>query len=325
MRIVAATRIRDEEDIIESFVRHTAPYVGHHVFVDNGSTDRTIEILHRLKEEGFNITVFENGVAWFYEHGYNTYLYKMAVLQHQADWVIYLDADEFIDDRASLGGLAAVLSRVRPEYPCVRVVLTNYSATHDDNENELIVPVRITKKYPLTDVGKVIVRSSIVTRDVLVDDGNHTVHIDGGKLCAAQDEPSVTLAHYNERSPYLGVSKFIRGWAKVLATGDTCVKEGTSNHYIHPFVTLRDRPQKLLRTDWFTSFRNEHARLVSDPIDYKGGPLRYTSSGDVAMQAMRQVVNYVEQLALQHGRLLEECPQAKELAMRWANVYEKLL
>jgi glycosyltransferase involved in cell wall biosynthesis len=325
MRIVAATRIRDEEDIIEPFVRHTAAYVSHHVFVDNGSTDRTIEILRHMKDEGFNITVFENEVAWFYEHAYNTYLYKAAVLEYKADWVIYVDADEFIDDRVSPGGLASVLGGVRPEIPCVRVVLTNYTATPDDNENELIVPVRITKKYPPTDVGKVIVRNYLVNRDVLVDDGNHTVHIDGGKLCAAQNEPSVTLAHYNQRSPYLGVSKFIRGWAKVLATGDSCVKEGTSNHYTHPFVTLRDRPQDLLRTEWFRSFYTKHASLVSDPIDYKGGPLRYTSSGDVAMQAMRQVVNYVEQLAMQHGRLLEECPQAKALARRWGDEYQRLL
>ena len=52
MRIVAITRVLDEADIIEAFVRHTAAYVQHHIFVDNGSIDGTVEILRRYSKTG---------------------------------------------------------------------------------------------------------------------------------------------------------------------------------------------------------------------------------------------------------------------------------
>ena len=52
MRPVAVTKILDEADIVEAFARHTAHYVGHHIFLDNGSVDGTVEILRQLRDEG---------------------------------------------------------------------------------------------------------------------------------------------------------------------------------------------------------------------------------------------------------------------------------
>ena len=48
MRLVAVTKILDEADIVEAFARHTANYVSHHIFLDNGSVDGTVEILKAL-------------------------------------------------------------------------------------------------------------------------------------------------------------------------------------------------------------------------------------------------------------------------------------
>jgi hypothetical protein len=56
--LVGITRVLNEDDIVEAFVRHHATMVDHHVFVDNGSTDETIAILRALKDEGLNISVF---------------------------------------------------------------------------------------------------------------------------------------------------------------------------------------------------------------------------------------------------------------------------
>jgi glycosyltransferase involved in cell wall biosynthesis len=52
MRIVAMTRALNEADIIECFVRHTSAFVAHHVIMDDGSSDGTIDILTALKREG---------------------------------------------------------------------------------------------------------------------------------------------------------------------------------------------------------------------------------------------------------------------------------
>ena len=57
MKLAAVSRVLNESDIIEAFVRHTAHFVDHHIFVDNGSVDGTLRILEQLKDEGFGITV----------------------------------------------------------------------------------------------------------------------------------------------------------------------------------------------------------------------------------------------------------------------------
>jgi hypothetical protein len=51
---------------------------------------------------------------------------------------------------------------------------------------------------------------------------------------------------------------------------------------------LRERPQDLLRSEHFMGFKNESVDLKDDPIDYRGGALKYTSKTD---QAMRRSVS----------------------------------
>jgi Glycosyl transferase family 2 len=60
MKLAAASRIVNESDRVGAFVRHTAHFVDHHFFVDNGSVDGTLGILQKLKDESFAITVFQS-------------------------------------------------------------------------------------------------------------------------------------------------------------------------------------------------------------------------------------------------------------------------
>ena len=48
MRLTAVSKVLDEADIIEAFVRHTAAFVSHQIILDNGSCDGTVEILKQL-------------------------------------------------------------------------------------------------------------------------------------------------------------------------------------------------------------------------------------------------------------------------------------
>ena len=92
MRLVAVTRIRNEDDIVEAFVRHHAAMVDHHVFLDNGSNDRTVEILKSLRTEGVGVSIFSNRSPVFVEVAQNTHLLRHA-LALGADWVLHLDCD----------------------------------------------------------------------------------------------------------------------------------------------------------------------------------------------------------------------------------------
>ncbi len=97
MRLVMTLKVRDEEDIIEDNLRfHGAMGVDFFVVMDNGSVDRTPEILaryadaglaHVLKDESGDLRAL--GASWYTRMG------RMAATEFGADWVIHNDADEF--------------------------------------------------------------------------------------------------------------------------------------------------------------------------------------------------------------------------------------
>lgn len=57
-KMITLTMIKNEADIVETFVRYTMNYAYKMVIVDNGCTDGSREILEKLIEEGFNIEIF---------------------------------------------------------------------------------------------------------------------------------------------------------------------------------------------------------------------------------------------------------------------------
>ncbi len=58
MRLTAVTRVFNEEDIIEPFIRHHAAFAAAHILLDNGSGDRTLDILASLRrEQGHSVLI----------------------------------------------------------------------------------------------------------------------------------------------------------------------------------------------------------------------------------------------------------------------------
>ncbi len=97
MRLVMTLKVRDEEDVIEDNLRfHRALGVDFFVVMDNGSVDRTPEILARYEDAGLAHVLRDEsddlrglGAEWFTRMG------RMAASEFDADWVIHNDADEF--------------------------------------------------------------------------------------------------------------------------------------------------------------------------------------------------------------------------------------
>ncbi|WP_162561188.1 glycosyltransferase family 2 protein [Methylobacterium terrae] len=328
MKYVAVTRILDEADIVEAFTRHSALFVGHHIFMDNGSNDGTLDILRALQDEGLPITVFQNKSVHYNEREFNTFLYKEAVDNHQADWVVFLDADEFLDDRhlgMSFHQYFEALSRSDRPAHCVKVPMVNYQYTRQDDKGEVIVPRRMIRRHAPSDTCKVIVSAKIRHDDILIDNGSHHVFCRGSEVREAITENSIWLAHFSERSPFQLVVKFVRGWAKVLAAGESVIETGASSHYRGPFHMLRDNPESLLRSEWFMTHKNEHPDLVEDPMRYHGGELRYTKSPDDEMLAVRSLMGYLTDLADQHGRLIDSSASVRQLVEQWGSRHDRIL
>jgi glycosyltransferase involved in cell wall biosynthesis len=309
MKLAAASRILNESDIVEAFVRHTAHFVDHHFFVDNGSVDGTLDILRKLKAEGFAITVFQSNARSFVETKINTFLYQTAVASSQADWVVFLDTDEFIDDRQLGQPLRDTIASFEARHggpACIEVPLREYHITPGD-PSDILVTRRITHCSPTSDNTKVIVRGDLIRRQAVIQAGNHAVLIDNATPCPAFREPTLRYAHYAVRSPYQWLSKSIIGWAKVLAAGSETVNAGNSYHYKDPFEVLRTDPQAIfrdLRLMQAPATPTTAADLTNSPIGYRGGPLKYTADTDYQMRAIKVTIQYLHELASQHGELL---------------------
>ena len=327
MRIVAITRALNEADIIECFVRHTSAFVAHHVIMDDGSSDSTIDILAALKREGVPLTVHQSKSISYNESDTLTRLYRIACRTQAPDWVVCVDADEFIDDRQLTGGLHKYLqqhldSQRAADYFSIPMV--NYAATAQDNPDEAITPVRMRKRLEPSDARKIIIRGNLSDEGVRIARGSEWASLKHRPATYVQ-EPRLWLAHYSERSPYQYIVKFVRGWSKVLATGQAEVDRHTAYHYQAPYEILRDRPKDLLRSAHFMGFKNESAKLIDDPIDYRGGPLQYTPRTDEAMRAVKCLMGFLDELSLRHGRLLDHFPEVRKTVREWENISKKIL
>ena len=98
MIITAVTMAKNEENLIESFVRHTMTFVDNLVIYDHNSTDGTTEILAALKKEFAARIVFwqedEETLKIINQEVFNRMI-RYAFGEMQSDMVMPLDADEF--------------------------------------------------------------------------------------------------------------------------------------------------------------------------------------------------------------------------------------
>ena len=95
-KIFSITSVRDEEDIIESFVRYTLNFVDGMVINENCSSDRTLYILKKLKEEGLNIDIIEDKESHFTQAKKLTELTDYTMKKYAPDLLLSLDCDEFL-------------------------------------------------------------------------------------------------------------------------------------------------------------------------------------------------------------------------------------
>jgi glycosyltransferase involved in cell wall biosynthesis len=325
MKLVAVTRIMNEDDIVEAFVRHHRGQIDHHLFLDNGSVDRTIEILRALQAEGVPLTVLQNNSPIYVETSYNTSLFNIAARNLGADWVLFLDTDEFIDARAAPQGVRALIEAVPAEINCLTVRVVPYFDTSADDAGDLLVPRRMRRRHAAPDpsVTKVFVRGSLAG-SVEIDAGQHCVLFNGKQL-PDHVEPRLVLAHYYRRGPHQLLWKSAIGRLKVLAAGRREIEKQRSFHYNETFATLRDDPARLLRDAGWMAPSYAWEDLVDDPIRYDGEALRHTAAMDGAMKAMRILAAYGESLAREFGQIIDSNEgvrvQVEKAAAVWVRLF----
>lgn len=307
MRIVVVGRVLNEDDIIEAFVRHHMAYAERILLLDNGSSDRTLDILRALKAEGLPLTVVQSRAVFFHEQEYNTLLYRIADQAFKPDWVLHLDVDEFLDTRRA--SLSETLAMIPAEMQAASFSLWNYFADGLDT-SELLVPRRmVMRDAEDRKVLKCALRGGL-TEQIAVMPGNHDAAVAGLKVATAH-LPDLPLAHFTVRHPVQFIMKAVLGRLKVLAMGAPSIAAGHSDHYTHMLDTLMRDPAEIFGDAGRMQGGLPGIPLVHDPIHYAGGELRYTSPINFAAKAIQSLATYASELASSHGRLLDADPGAR--------------
>lgn len=172
MILWAVTMVRDELDVIEHVLRHTASEgVSGLIVADNMSVDGTWEWLNDHRDTfPCEVVLERDEVVGYYQAQKMTRLVHEARLRG-AEWVLPFDADEVWFNADQPLSLADTLTKEARAYDCIEARLFNHFGTSTDNQAELNPFRRITHRDEAgSRLRKVIVRARA---DVALAQGNH--------------------------------------------------------------------------------------------------------------------------------------------------------
>lgn len=215
MKLVCISRVKNEIDIIEAFVRHHVAYFDKLIIVDDASSDGTCEVLRAMREEGLPLVVLRQRTVGYEQSRHMTRLMHMAVDQFGADWVVPLDADEFIEPKEGTT-LAEWLGTREPSPVAVRwnnfVWRPEFDASSEPNP---VVRLRL-RLPPRDDLNKVIIPAQLIDERISLSQGNHHLERNGESL-PAQQVDDVQLCHFPIRSVPQFASKVVIGYLQYSA------------------------------------------------------------------------------------------------------------
>lgn len=304
MRLVGISVVKNEIDIVEPFVRHAAARLDRLLVLDNGSTDGTRQILRRLVDEGLPVEVLDDPEPGNYQWRRMTGLMRdHAIKRCGADWVVPLDADEFL-----VGEDLKLLVRSVENRPCALHWRT-YVPGPDDVAGELNPVRRITDRLrqEARPWLKVMVPASLGRHPTaMLDQGSHQFIHEGLPIPPVEGR-SGALAHFPGRDPDQFACKVAMKHLQYLAMTERAGSWGF--HYRAPAAQLRQG-----RRYFDDNFRETILRynlrpdepfvpeLVRDPAPYSGGDLRYTPALTES-RLLATLWDAAEDLARRHAEL----------------------
>ncbi|MFO7572276.1 MAG: glycosyltransferase family 2 protein [Gaiellaceae bacterium] len=200
MKLVMTLVARDEIDIVDAQLAfHLNAGVDFVIATDHASTDGTTDVFRRYERDGVLRLIREEGD--YHEAEWRTRMARLAVTEHNADWVFASDADEFWWPRG--GSLKDVLQAIPARYGVVRAFWRPFVPGPDDGSFFAErMTARLSPTAPINDpLSQWRPNAKVVHRgrpDVTVGRGNHTV--EGSNLIPLRGWYPIEVLHFPLRT-----------------------------------------------------------------------------------------------------------------------------
>ena len=217
MRLVVTVLARDEADVIDAQISfHLNAGADFVIATDNNSRDGTTDILESYARAGV-LHLIREPAEGLRQGEWVTRMARLAATEHNADWVINSDADEFWWPRG--GTLKDILGAVPPRFGSVRGMWRNFVARPEDGrpfaERMTIRSQRpVQGLHPFNTHFKTLHRGS---HDVEIGGGNHDVQ--GSGVAPLYGWYPIDVLHFPIRTLEQFERKFIRHWHVTSADG----------------------------------------------------------------------------------------------------------
>jgi SAM-dependent methyltransferase len=224
---------RNEQDLIEPFLRHASALFDLVVLMDNRSTDASRRIANATAKELGNIIVTD-----LPDPGYNqseTMSQALRYIQSVvfADFVFFMDVDEFFNVQSAETMFDAL--DCLPANSTALVPWTTYVA--DPEKPEAVVPdplerMTLRRKIEEPQYYKAILRlAGGCDPTLIVSQGNHHITRANGKPLESRVVPSLELCHFPVRSAQQLISKGVIGWEANKARKNLDVSNGEATQW----------------------------------------------------------------------------------------------
>ena len=288
--------VKNEMDIIESFIRYNLNIVDGMIILDNGSTDNTLNIIKKLKDEGLSVFYIEDEDSNYAQDRKMTNLLNIVVDKFDADIILPLDVDEFITSKHH-GNPRKILEKLEsPNYYLVK--WKTYIPHFDKKINNKFIPSQITfaRDEELEKYCKAIIPKELVKNySVKLSFGNHDIIYNKKyrDIIKSEYNPDLSIAHFPLRSKEQTFSKIVVGWISSLHRDDRA--EGECFHWENIFNKLKENEE--ISNEDVTNLASEYA-LKGDagPVNIKEDPMDLTFCNNIDIIYTPDKINPISNL-----------------------------
>lgn len=216
MRLVILSYVGNEEDVIEAFVRHNSQFSDRMIVVATGK-DRTLSILQSLRDEGLSVEPRPHRTDFHDQRFVLTRLLHEAGSTYNPDWILPLDADEFLcfRDTDPAQAFSALPDNAVTQLPW-RTYVPNCTDTSEDTNPLLRIRHRRAKECP--EFSKILIPRSFHSAEWRIGPGSHElIHVRGSQTPPTSAAANMYLAHLPVRSSNQLRLKIEHAWKRHLA------------------------------------------------------------------------------------------------------------